>query len=46
MVMVRTNVTNMSFSSDINLLQRLIWELLYIGEVMWAGCALSLANWF
>ena len=46
LVMVLTILTNMSFSSDINLLQRLIWELIYIGEVMWAGCALSLANWF
>lgn len=46
LVMVLTILTNMSFSSDINLLQRLIWELIYIGEVMLAGCALSLANWF
>lgn len=45
-IMIISILTNMSFSSDADFVQHLIWNLLYIGEIMWAGAALSLANWF
>ncbi len=45
-IMIISILTNMSFTGEVSLSRQLIWNLLYIGEIMWAGTALSLANWF